>query len=313
MKYIPRDKSVITDENLEHLYTFKQFPAFISYENDRDEKKDIRADMSISIGSRSGIIQLDKVHPLEIVYKHKHSAGIGNIWMQHYIKFSKFIDSYNPRKILEIGGGNGILATLYTSRNKQSSWTIVEPLPLLKKTKKIRTINKWFDKNFVYNEKHDVIIHSHVLEHIYFPKEFLDQIYNISSIGEKHIFSVPNLKEWIQSKYTNSINFEHTILLFEDFIDYLLSVTGFKIIEKNYYLNHSIFYATEKVNHGSKTVLKSSYDESRIIFKEFINFHKNLIRDINKTISSLDCDVYLYGAHIFSQFLLEFGIEKKKI
>lgn len=314
MKYLQRDISIITGKkNLEHLYTIKNFPVFISYASDKNKKDDINADMSFSICRDSGIIQLDKVLPLEIVYQSEHSIGLGKVWKYHYKAFSQFIDTYKPKYVLEIGGGNGIVANLYTNINKKTVWTIVEPLPSCNETEKIKIINGWFDKNFQYELPIDTIIHSHVLEHIYNPREFITQIYTILPLGGKHIFSVPNLYKWLSNKYTNCLNFEHTIFLTEYFIDYLLMQSGFKILSKRYYADHSIFYAAEKVEDKSSITLQSKYSEYKELFNEFINYHKILIKNLNQRIGSLDYDIYLFGAHIFSQFLLQFGLDENRI
>lgn len=313
-KYLTRNRSVITGKtNLEHLYTIKDFPAFISYVNDKKDKTDLRADLRFGICPESGIIQLENVLPLDIVYQAEHSTGLGETWKNMYEAFAKFIAQYPIHDVLEIGGGNGDVAILCTKHNKNITWTMVEPLPLCKETKQIKILKEWFDKDFTYNGKVDAIIHSHTLEHIYNPTEFLDHIYRFLQTGNYHIFSVPNLYNWLNNKYTNTINFEHTIFLTEYFIDYLVQKSGFKIIEKKYHQNHSIFYATERLEHLPEVFYESQYTEYKRIFEEFINYHNVLIKNLNKKIEKIDCEVYVFGAHIFSQFLFEFGLDKSKI
>ena len=46
------------------------------------------------------------------------------------------------------------------------------------------------------------------------------------------LFSVPNLREMIKRKYTNALNFEHTIFLTENYIEYLLNKYKLRIIKK---------------------------------------------------------------------------------
>ena len=55
------------------------------------------------------------------------------------------------------------------------------------------------------------------------------------------------------------------------------------------------------------------YLKNKNLFIEFINFHKNLIDDLNKSINKSKNEIYLFGAHIFSQFLINFGLEQDKI
>ena len=88
-----------------------------------------------------------------------------------------------------------------------------------------------------------------MIEHLYNPIDLLKNINNKIKKNTLHIFSVPNLKIMLQRKYTNALNFEHTLFLDESVIEELLKVTGFKIIKKKYFMNdHSIFYATKKTS-----------------------------------------------------------------
>ncbi len=75
MEYVIRNKSVITGkENLEQLYTFKDFPVFFGCV-DHGPENDIKADMSWAICPESGVIQLDKLIPLDVLY-HRANQGI---------------------------------------------------------------------------------------------------------------------------------------------------------------------------------------------------------------------------------------------
>ena len=72
----------------------------------------------------------------------------------------------------------------------------------------------------------ELFIHSHLLEHVYDPLDFLNLIHKYLKKDGLHIFSVPNMKKMIESGYPNAMNFEHPFFLEEDLIDKLLSVTG---------------------------------------------------------------------------------------
>ena len=57
------------------------------------------------------------------------------------------------------------------------------------------------------------------------------------------------MKEMLRRNYTNCLNFEHTIFLTEELIEFMLSNYGFEILKKDYFLDdHSIFYSTKKTN-----------------------------------------------------------------
>lgn len=313
MNYINRDISLITGKkNLEHLYTFKNFPVFMGC-TDNPINKDIKADMSFSICKDTGIIQLDKLLPLDVVYQNQHNDGVGKIWQDHYLAFSKFLGEFEPKKILEIGGANDFVANNFLNDNPDSEWTVVEPHPQFVGNKKIKVIKDWFDESFEIDEEIDTVIHSHVLEHTYDPVSFINHISSFLKVGQKHIFTFPNMVQQLSKKYTNCLNFEHTAFLAEPFVDYILEKSGFKIIKKHYFQDHSIFYSTEKGQTNASFSISNKYSEYKKLFTEYIDYHVKLICEINTQINNFDGDVYLFGAHIFSQYLLKFGLNQRKM
>lgn len=313
-KYINRSKSLLTDKtNLESLYTLKNCPVFMGCTED-SPKNDLFAEMKWEICKDTGCIQLAKLLPLDILYLYQHNDGTGSIWTEHYLSFSKFLQKFHPKHILEIGGANDIIAKDYIKVIKDAHWTVIEPHPLFTPSSRIKVIKGWFNKDFSYDGKVDVVVHSHVLEHLYDPLEFITQLNRFLKIGDKHIFTFPNLLELLKNKITSSLNFEHTIFLTEYIVDQILKSSGFKILKKQYFKDHSIFYATEKVSEKIKLlVFENKYKEYKKLFMDFINYHLEMIDDINKKIKKNKLPLYLFGAHIFSQYLLLFGLESDKI
>jgi hypothetical protein len=313
MKYIIRNYSVITgNKNLEHLYTFKDFPVFIGA-TDQDIKKDLIADLSISICKESGIIQLDKILPPEVVYSGYHSEALGSIWDRHHKEFLEFLKKYNLKNVLEIGGGNGRMALDYIKGKTDIRWSIVEPNPVNIDNDQIEYIPVLFDDKFTFDKKIDAIVHSHAFEHMYFPKAFLEKVTSLLKANQYHIFTLPNLFAYLDNKFTNVLNFEHTIFITEYFIDYLLSNNGFEILEKKYFDKHSIFYATKKVDYQVSFNFESQYDKYKKMFLDYLEFNTKIINNYNKQIKSFNGKVFLFGAHVFSQYLLNQGIDKTKI
>ncbi|HEX8965919.1 MAG TPA: methyltransferase domain-containing protein [Patescibacteria group bacterium] len=318
MEYIIRNTSIITGKkNLEHLLSFKNFPVFIGATTQL-ENKDFFADLSFSIDKDSGIIQLDKLVSPDIIYSEYHSEALGKTWENHHREFIKFISKYKFSSVLEIGGSNGSLAKAYIKNYKIKKWTIVEPNPTITSTKIIEVIQTLFDEHTKIRESVDVVIHSHVLEHIYSPRDFLSHISKFLEKGKYHIFSVPNLYMYLKNKQSNTINFEHTILLTEYFIDYLLPLYGFKVIKKKRYFDHSIFYSTKKVENKivKKVTLfcgENKYEEYKYLFLKAVAEVDNFVDKINDEIKDIKEPVYLFGAHVFSQMLIYRGISKKVI
>lgn len=315
--YILRSESVITGKsNLEPLHVLHDFPVFMGcVETSPDE--DIVADMDWGICPETGIIQLTRMIPLETLYLNNHNDGVGKIWEGLYDHTADFIERYAlGNNILEIGGAHDLIATRYLRNKPNASWTIVEPNPEQIHDPRIKVIKAWFDNNFTLAAPVDTIVHSHVLEHTYNPREFLQDIGKFLKTGRRHIFAFPNMLPMLEKKFTNCLNFEHTVFLTEYFADYLLSAAGFKIIAKEFYGDpHSILYATEKVDMTEDCArqLENKYDEYRAIFMDFVRYHEDVVREINQNIESAQGDIYLFGAHVFSQYLIAFGLRTNKI
>jgi hypothetical protein len=314
MDYITRDKSIITGKNnLEYLYTFKDAPVFMGCV-DSDIKKDLFSNMEWEICKDSGFVQLKKLLPLDILYLDQHNDGIGGVWKDHYLAFVEFIKKNNPQHVLEIGGAHDFIAKHYLNSRSDADWTIVEPNPQHIEDSRIKVIKGWFDNNFRLDTPIDAVVHSHVFEHVYEPFSFMQHVSSFLKVGDKHIFSFPNMLPMLENKFTNCLNFEHTVFLTEYFADYILKKTGFKILDKQYYGNpHSIFYATEKVEASADVKLENKYDEYKKIFNDFINYHLEMVKDLNEKIENSQEQVYLFGAHIFSQYLIQFGLKTNKI
>ncbi|EOH2669307.1 class I SAM-dependent methyltransferase, partial [Campylobacter jejuni] len=313
MRYIQRNKCIISDDdNLETLSNIK-YPIFCGC-TEEDMSDDMLANEYIVISKKYGVIQLKELIPLEILYKNGHDSGaIGGIWMEHHKQFSDFVVKFNPKNVLEIGGGNGILADNCINNNNNISWTIIEPNPN-ENNNKVKYIKSFFNKTYLLDSSFDTVVHSHTLEHIYNPNEFLHEISDSLNGGGYMIFSIPNLKKYLENKWINYLSFEHTILLTESVMDYLLNKNQFKIIEKKYFTEHSIFYCCKKdiSIDCNKLVLKDEYDENKKLFENMQKFYKDKIIELNSKMKHYD-KVYLFGAHIFSQYLIYRGLNTDSI
>jgi hypothetical protein len=108
-------------DDLEHLYTFKNFPVFMGC-TDQDPAMDLSCDLSVYISRNTGVLQLNPILPLDVIYQTEHNSGsVGKMWQEHHQAFAEFIRYENPSAILEVVGGHGRLATLYVN---SIEWTI---------------------------------------------------------------------------------------------------------------------------------------------------------------------------------------------
>ncbi len=317
MELVNRENNVIDGQaDLEILDTMDDFPVFMGCVK-HDIKQDLCADMTWSISETNGIVQLRHLVPLNVLYDSQHDSGlIGGIWIEHHQQFAKFIQEQSPKSILEIGGAHGILSREYKKENP-INWTILEPNPVPTEGVDATFIKGFFDDKFTFDGEIDTIIHSHVFEHVYYPNEFINHISKFLEEGQKLIFSLPNMEEMLKRNYTNCINFEHTVFITEPYVDHLLSKHGFKQVAKQYFKSdHSIFYAYVKDSNIKTIELpKGLYEYNKKLYLDYVDYHKQLIKDLNANIDNISKDqsIYLFGAHIFAQYLIEFGLNTSRI
>jgi hypothetical protein len=315
MKLIERTHCVISgNDDLEPLFSFPDFPVFMGC-LDQSESSDLKQDMNWKISLGTGLIQLKSPLPLEILYPESHGAGaVGALWEKHHQAFALFLSKKTPLSVLEIGGAHGILAKEYQQFGK-TQWTILEPNPSPVEGCEARFIKGFFDDSFTYTEPFDTVVHSHVFEHIYQPDEFMRHLSGFMDSGKNLVFSLPNMQVMLERKYTNCINLEHTVFLTEPYVEYLLAKHGFRLLKKEYFLDdHSIFYATVRDSTVKPVALQEGlYEKNKQLHLEYVTYHKELIKDLNSRIANTDQQIYLFGAHVFAQYLIAFGLETTKI
>ena len=312
MKFIPIDRShdVITgNDDLETIYTIPNFPVFMGV-TDQEIKEDIKFPMNFQISKSSGMVQINPLVPLNLVYQNSHNSGIiGKTWSEHHKSLSNFILKYNPENVLEIGGFTGILASHCLEQLPNISWSIVDP-HATNDDPRINIHKTFFDKNFQIKNKVQMIVHSHLLEHIIDINQFLTCCYENLQEDGLMILSLPNFKQFIKNRLMNCLNFEHTIYLDEDFLVYLFNKYNFQIVEKEYFGScNSIFFCLKKSNEKNEIKLDSFYDKNKTSMSEYFEAIKHFIQQINKE----DEKFYLFGAHVTSQFLLSMGLDENKI
>ena len=306
--------SITGCRDLEPLHEVKRFPVFMGCVSS-PPSQDVVADMRWFISRSSGLIQLSSLIPLDVLYPESHgSGGVGRLWDMHHKAFAKYLSHIAPSSVLEIGGAHGILSMEYKQFG-QIPWTILEPNPSPLEGCDARYIKGFFDENFKLGDFVEAVVHSHVFEHMYEPDQFMRHLSGYMEAGKHLIFSLPNLQRMLEKKYTNCINFEHTVFLTEPYIEYLLTKHGFRLIDKEYFLeDHSIFYSAVRDSSLEPVALQSElYAQNRQLYQEFVDYHEALIKDLNQKAQEAITPVYLFGAHIFSQYLIVNGLATAKI
>lgn len=315
IKLVTRTVDVVTGSaELEDLHTLSDFPVFMGVV-EHSVEQDLVADMSWSISRTSGLIQLKKLLPLDVLYQAQTTtSAVGATWMAHHREFAKFIAKYSPTGVLEFGGAHGILSIEYQNFG-DVPWTILEPNPSPADGCRAEFIKGFFDERFKFDKEFDVLVHSHVFEHLYEPAGFMRAVKEFLPLGQKMLFSVPDLSEWLKRKYTNCINFEHTVYLTEPYVEYLMAEYGFRILEKQKVMDgHSIFYAVVRDDSVARYELSGNlYAENSKVYREFVGYYEALAAELNEKLKGWDGEIYLFGAHVFSQYLIAFGLDVSNV
>jgi predicted SAM-dependent methyltransferase len=227
--------------------------------------------------------------------------------------FNLFIEKIqniiNKKTILEIGCPSGKIATKCNNYNK---WYIVEPNKNNEIIFNDKTffIEKFFDNNFELEEKTDIIVHSHLFEHIYAPNDFLKKCNELLNDNGEMVFGVPNMEYMVDKTLFLGIFFEHTIFLNKENITYLLNKNGFEIVEIIDYENHSTIYHTKKNNNIKPHSIidfkiKNYYNNFFNLLSEYKLFVENCNSIINNNSNK---EIYIFGASYNTQTLLFFGL-----
>jgi 2-polyprenyl-3-methyl-5-hydroxy-6-metoxy-1,4-benzoquinol methylase len=293
--------------------SFENFPIYMGT-TDNEISNDLFYEQKWVECSKCGCLQLLNLLPLEIIYQaNHHTEVVGKTWLDHHDAFSVFVSKSSPKKILEIGAAHGYLATKIIEDFPNIEYTIVEPDSNLVDSR-IKIVKGFIEDHFIELKNKDCIIHSHVLEHVYNPVEFINSISKNVNVGTNMFISFPNMNGLIKSGGLNSLNFEHTYLLDPKHAELFLVNSGFLILNKERYMEHSYFYQVVKENDINPFPLEYPNIESEAQeFQEMVSALKKFIVKSNQIIKTQPGPIYLFGAHIFSQSLIFLGIEIDRI
>jgi predicted SAM-dependent methyltransferase len=313
-KFIPRDVCAICNSNLLHGYALEKFPVNLSCSEFSNKYNYDTLSFSQCIGCNT--IQLDKLIPLNILYQTSHNvASVGKVWENYFDLFIKKIAPLIEQKnVLEIGCPSGKLALKCNNYNK---WYIVDPNKNneINFNDKIIFIQKFFDNTFKFDTCVDIIIHSHLFEHIYEPNDFLKKCNEILNENSEMIFGVPNMQFLTENSLALfvGISFEHTIFLNKENISYLLNTNGFEIIEIIDYENHSTIYHVKKQKNNIYSIENFKITNYSNAFCSLIDEYRLFTDKCNLVINNnIHKDIFIFGASNNTQMLLFCGLDKEK-
>lgn len=306
MKTISRNKCIMCGTQLENKHTIKQFPVYMGVAAKQEDL--LYSDKQFCYCPNCKSVQLGKLIPLSILYQKNHNSAIGKVWQKHHNDFCSFIENFIHGEVLEIGGGNLKVANFLSKLDNINNITVFDKsFPFERESDKI-TLKKGFFDVAKIDKQPDTIIHTHLIEHLYDPLREMKEICDVLPEGGLMMFAAPLIDEMLRDNYTNAINFEHTFIICEKMIENIMSYSSMKIIAKKYFSKHAAFFIAKKETSVSEKI-NHSYPEHLKCFQGFYNYHIDEVKRI-KSLLLNENNAFIFGAHIFTQYLLAFGLQE---
>lgn len=233
----------------------------------------------------------------ERYYRNIYKTGSPEeLFLSQYFKTAKKIDDFigeaSKINILEVGcGPGGILKYFHDKYNSQVLGIDLDQRYLdFGKENNLNLINSTIE-SFQTEQKFDLVIVCHVLEHLNNPIDFLIKIRSLLNENGSVYIEVPSLESVKNGAYgknlQNFFHIAHTSHFTEKSIERLIYLSNYKIL---------------KFNNNIQVLIQSfSEDEKNLFNKETNSFEytKNLLKDINNSNNKF---VFLF----FNTYLLFF-------
>lgn len=275
-------------------------------------EEDALADQRWATCTRCGSIQLAALAPLRLVYASQHNAALGGVWARHHAALAAFVAERAPRRVVEVGGGSGALARAYVAAHDLDAWTVVEPNPTFVPEPPIGLVSAYVEDVADVVAGADAVVHSHLLEHLYAPRAFLRTIRAQARPEATMMLSVPNLPSLLEQSGANAINFEHTYFFDLPLLTWMLRDAGFTVTDARAFERHSFFLAARPdATPGAAGPPPDARGGARA-FVRFVAAARRDARALAARAAAFDGPVYLFGAHVFSQFLIGCGFPARR-
>jgi 2-polyprenyl-3-methyl-5-hydroxy-6-metoxy-1,4-benzoquinol methylase len=208
-----------------------------------------------------------KSEPTEKYFEKQYNRGINII---NFLLKSKVLDEKDKNLfIFEVGCGAGGILKAFKDRGFVIQGCDLDATYLnYGRDKYNLNLNHGTLNQIRFERPPDIVIYSHVLEHILHPKEEISQIYNILNENGYLYIEVPGVKNILKSHDMNFLHFLHyhhvyhfTLISLKN----LLHLNGYRLINGNNFIR-SVF---------KKSTSKKSY-EILNDYKEVINFLKKI-------------------------------------
>jgi len=233
---------------LEVITSFDKFPIMAISDN---STKDVFFDLKPVICKNCKCLQLEQLVDPAILYSSVYTnATFSPVWTDHHNQFGKFIlQSTNETSFLEIGANKGDLYKII-SKERSINYSVLD----MYKDDNLPSELNFIQENcesFNYTGFNTIIL-SHVFEHLYSPRNFLESIkkYNVSSV----YISIPNFENLLKEENLALVYSQHTFYCDFNYITYLFSLY-------NYICESSFFYNGPVKSYMIKFVLNNNINK----------------------------------------------------
>lgn len=282
-----------------------------------DQYTDQFAKQTYILCERCGCVQLKYLIWPNVLYQYSHQPGtVGKTWSDHHDAFATFILGQGVhRNYMEIGAGNLKLANCILSQEMLiENYYVQDP--------NVRENNTQFEKiklldGFFPDVKPiipvDVLVHSHTMEHFYDVAAAMRAAADLLPNNGLMIFSVPVIDEFLKRGYTNGMNFEHTYLTTQANLRYVVERAGFFVVAEQWFSPLNIFIAARKAASAVTCNVPTQADRNERIFNDYIQILMQDVHRLNERMKATPHPVFIHGAHIFTQTLLQCGLDASRI
>lgn len=246
-----------------------------------------------------GCVQLKNLFQQSEIYSQPLQIFNGPIIQKHHSLFCDFIvDNITYDSVLfEIGGSYGNLAKQIIKKYEENNLNITykilefasENYPPMDNIEYISGNCEHYD----YKDIHTIIM-SHVFEHLYNPREFLNKICHTDI--QQIFISIPDMDNLSKNGDTNNLNILHTFYINTQYIVYLFNEYGFNIKKITNYDNNSNFYYFKRESCNTIT----NYKNLELPMQQKI-FYENAIENIKNI--NINVPFYICPSGFYGQFI----------
>jgi hypothetical protein len=288
-----RTKCVICEaDSFTNLFTLTDYP-IVSYSGILEASTDEFSDCVLVNCTACGTVQLEHlIDPVKLYRDSQNSTENTPTWKEHHRLFADFVSERIDTSLLEIGGNSGCLYHLL--KEKISNYTILDLCDSEDRPPTVKFIQANCEE--VDLSAHTHIALSHIFEHLYTPRKFIE---NLSNAQVQSIFiSIPDMNALSDSKNLALINNGHTFFIGDTEIRYLFSQYGYSCAATTAFRRHSLFYHFVYDKSSSPLPLYINMGESAHIKKYLSDFAASITNmDIDRP--CFICPAGHYGQRIY--------------